>query len=131
MCMAILQADLGNSQSKGLGFGQNPGIAYDSASVGQSQGVAGVSLLPLDRVVPAITDTYLADSGQHLPVCMHFGGGPLGYSPLTISSFPVQSLSTILRELAACNLGSFQSRQGSIHVRAKGRLSSSVARCCS
>ena len=83
------QADVTGGQSLGLGFTTNPGIRGDNASGGQSQSIAGVSLLPVDRVVPSITDTYIAQNGSSMPVCMHYGGAPTGFSPLSISDFRV------------------------------------------
>ena len=123
MCMYVfivfVQADLSEAQSTGLGFGTNPGIDGDAISIGQSQGTAGVSLLPVDRVVPAITDTYISESGQELPVCMHVGGGPTGFSPLSISKFPVHPTDSYIFKLHLKENSLFESL-GPERVRRQG-----------
>ena len=71
----------------GLGYGYNPGIDSDLSTFNSTDALAGVTLLPVDRVVPKMSDR--KSSGW--PVCMHFGGSPTGFSDLHIDHFPVRA----------------------------------------
>ena len=82
------QAELSGGQSLGLGLGYAPGLASDPATFSQNQGAAGVSLLPVGRIVPREAD--VDTRSARMPICQHVGGNAAGFSSIPVDEHPVR-----------------------------------------